>query len=107
VVNAGLEMCSIEQDFDWIVAQNQKQIYRTLLFLVRDADAAENLTQECFLRAFRMRSKFRGESTPATWLVRIAINLAQDHNRNRRWVFWRRLTRTDRIDAMSPIDCRR
>jgi DNA-directed RNA polymerase specialized sigma24 family protein len=49
VASAGLEMCPIEQDFDGIVTQNQKQIYRTLLFLVRDADAAENLTQECFL----------------------------------------------------------
>jgi DNA-directed RNA polymerase specialized sigma24 family protein len=49
VASAGLEMCPIEQDFDGIATQNQKQIYRTLLFLVRDADAAENLTQECFL----------------------------------------------------------
>src|SRR5512146_1096135 len=92
---AGMEMCPIEQDsFEWIVFQNQKRIYRTLLFLVRDADAAETLTQECFLRAFRMRNEFRGESGVTTWLVRIAINLAHDHNRNRRWAFWRRLTRT-------------
>jgi RNA polymerase sigma-70 factor (ECF subfamily) len=107
LADAGMETCLNEQDFDWIVLQNQKRIYRTLLFLVRDADAAENLTQECFLRAFRMRGKFRGESGVSTWLVRIAVNLAQDHNRNRRWTFWRRLMRTDRIDAMSPADSRR
>ena len=84
-----MEMCPMEQDdFDGIVFQNQKRIYRTLLLLVRDADAAENLTQECFLHAFRMRNGFRGESGVATWLVRIAINLAHDHNRNRRWAFW-------------------
>jgi RNA polymerase sigma-70 factor (ECF subfamily) len=103
-----MEMCPFEQDdFGLIVFQNQKRIYRTLLFLVRDSDAAENLTQECFLRAFRMRSKFRGESGLVTWLVRIAINLAHDHNRNRRWAFWRRLKRTDRIDAIDPVDSRR
>jgi len=108
VAGAEIEMCPIEQnDFDGIVFHYQKQIYRTLLFLVRDADAAENLTQECFLRAFRMCSKFRGESGPATWLVRIAINLAHDHNRNRRWAFWRRLTRTGRVDAIGLVDSRR
>jgi RNA polymerase sigma-70 factor (ECF subfamily) len=108
VAGADMEMCPIEQDdFEWIVCQNQKRIYRTLLFLVRDADTAETLTQECFLRAFRMRSDFRGESGLTTWLVRIAINLAHDHNRSRRWKFWRRLTRTDRIDAIGAADSRR
>jgi RNA polymerase sigma-70 factor, ECF subfamily len=103
-----MEMCPIEQDdFEWIVSQNQKRIYRTLLFLVRDADTAETLTQECFLRAFRKRGEFRGESSLATWLVRIAVNLARDHNRNRRWAFWRRLMRTDRIETIGLADSRR
>jgi RNA polymerase sigma-70 factor, ECF subfamily len=108
LASAGEEMCPIEQDdFDWIVFQNQKRIFRTLLFLVRDEDTAETLTQECFLRAFRMRHKFRGESGLTTWLMRIAINLAYDHNRNKRWTFWRRLTRTDWIQAMNLVDPRR
>lgn len=93
-------------DFDWIVFHHQKQVYRTLLFLVRDPDTAEALTQECFLRAFRTRDGFRGESSLTTWLVRIAINLAHDHNRSRRWAFWRRLTRTDRIDLLHAVDSR-
>ena len=88
------------EDFDSIVQQHQIQIYRVLLFLLRDPDAAETLTQECFLRAFRKHSSFRGESNLATWLVTIAINLAHDHNRNRRWAFWRRLGHTDRIEAV-------
>jgi RNA polymerase sigma-70 factor (ECF subfamily) len=105
-VNVGIP--SIEpEDFDWIVSEHQKQIYRIVLFMVRDADTAEILTQECFLRAFRNRGSFRGESSPATWLIRIAINLAQDHNRNRRWAFWRKLTRTDRIEAMAVLDAHR
>ena len=108
VAEADMEMRPIEpDDFDWIVSQHQKRIYRTLLFLVRDADAAEILTQECFLRAFRMRGGFRGESSLATWLVRIAINLAHDHQRSRRWAFWRRLTRSDRIEAIRVSDAGR
>jgi RNA polymerase sigma-70 factor, ECF subfamily len=107
-VDAELEKDRIEpEDFDWIVLQHQKQIYRILLSMVRDSDVADTLTQECFLRAFRKRSSFRGESSLLTWLVSIAINLARDHNRNRRWAFWRTLSRTDRIDALKTMDARR
>jgi RNA polymerase sigma-70 factor (ECF subfamily) len=59
--------------------------------LLGDADAADTLTQECFLRAYRKRESFRGECRIDTWLLRIAINLAHDHRRNRRRSFWRRL----------------
>jgi RNA polymerase sigma-70 factor, ECF subfamily len=94
-------------DFDAIVVRHQKQIYRVLLNLVRDADVADTLIQECFLRAFKKYEGFRGESSVSTWLIRIAINLAQDHNRSRRWTFWRRLARSDRIDLMQAPDGRR
>jgi RNA polymerase sigma-70 factor, ECF subfamily len=106
--SADMGICRIEsEDFDWIVAQHQKQIYRILLYAVRDADVADTLAQECFLRAFRKRRSFRGESSLLTWLVSIAINLARDHNRNRRWAFWRTLSRTDRIEAIGAVDAHR
>jgi RNA polymerase sigma-70 factor (ECF subfamily) len=53
-------------------------------------DLAETLTQDCFLKAHRNWSSFRGESSAMTWLMRIAINLQKDHWRNRRMQFWRR-----------------
>ncbi len=79
------------EEFDAIVRAHQQRIYRVLVGLVRDTDAADTLTQECFLRAYQNRKGFRGESSIGTWLVRIAINLATDHARNRRTAFWRRL----------------
>ncbi len=79
------------EEFDAIVRAHQRRIYRVLLGLVRDPDAAATLTQECFLRAYRHRRSFRGEASVGTWLVRIAVNLAADHGRNRRTAFWRRL----------------
>jgi len=80
-------------DFDWIVSRHQQRIYRILLSIVKDRDMAEVLTQECFLRAYRKHASFRGDSSLATWLVRIAVNLAHDHARNRRRAFWRRFYR--------------
>jgi RNA polymerase sigma-70 factor (ECF subfamily) len=102
---SGVEIHSIRpEDFEWMVLQHQKQIYRVLLFLLRDEDAAETLTQECFLKAFKKHRSFRGKSSLATWLLAIAINMARDHNRNRRWEFWRRLARTDRIETLPMRD---
>ena len=79
------------EDFDELVRTNQRRIYRVLLALVRDPDAADTLTQECFLRAYRKRASYRGEASVETCLVRIAVNLARDHGKNRKRAFWRRL----------------
>jgi RNA polymerase sigma-70 factor (ECF subfamily) len=82
-----------EDEFDSLVRANQRRIYRIIFLHVRDTDAADTLTQECFLRAYQQCRSFRGESSLATWLIRIAVNLARDHVRNRRLAFWRRLIR--------------
>ena len=88
-------MAGIEaREFDEIVRRNQRRIYRLLLTILRDHDAADTLTQECFLRAYRKRASFRGESSVETWLVRIAVNLARDHVKSRRQAFWKRLFST-------------
>ena len=80
-----------EADFDQLMRLHQRRIYRLLLGMLRDPEAADTLTQECFLRAWRKRAGFRGDATVGTWLVHIAVNLARDHARNRRLAFWRRL----------------
>lgn len=88
-----------EADFDQIMRLHQRRVYRLLLAMVRDPDAADTLTQECFLRAWRKRGSFRGEAAVGTWLIRIAVNLARDHARNRRLAFWRRLFSAPAEDA--------
>jgi len=79
------------ESFDEIVRQHQRRVYRVIFLLVKDSDAADTLTQECFLRAYQKRATFRGECALATWLLRIAVNLARDHGKNRRLSFWRKL----------------
>jgi len=79
------------EDFDELVRRNQKRIFRLLIALLRDEDAADSLTQECFLRAYKKRATFRGDSSVDTWVYRIAVNLARDYQRNRRQGFWKRI----------------
>ncbi len=79
------------EDFDELVRRNQKRIFRLLMSLLRDEDAADTLTQECFLRAYKKRDSFRGDSSVDTWLYRIAVNLARDYQRSKRQGFWKRM----------------
>jgi RNA polymerase sigma-70 factor (ECF subfamily) len=79
------------EEFDTLVRRHQRRVHRLLLMLLRDPDEADNLTQECFLRAYQSMGSFRGECSLETWLLRIAANLARDHVRNRRTSFWKRL----------------
>ncbi len=80
-----------EEDFESIVLTHQQRIYRLLLTLLRDPDAAATLTQDCFLRAYEKRHTFRGEASVGTWLTHIAVNLVRDHVRNRRQGFWKKI----------------
>ena len=95
------------EDFETIVRENQRRIYHLLLALLRDSDEADNMTQECFLRAYRKLASYRGEAGIVTWLTRIAINLACDRGRNRRLGFWKRLLRGQDSTVHTVMDNRR
>lgn len=77
-------------NFDAVVAEYWPRIYRFALASLREKGAAESLAQDCFLRAWKYREKFRGDASVSTWLMQIAVNLLRDRIRNRRLQFWRR-----------------
>jgi len=83
------------QDFDSLISHYRPRIFRFLLASLRDREAAENLSQDCFVRAFKARDQFRGSSSLGTWLMHIAANLVRDHEANSRLKFWRRKLRSD------------
>jgi RNA polymerase sigma-70 factor, ECF subfamily len=56
------------------------QIYKGMVLnlavrMLGDADAAEDLSQEVFVRVWKAIPKFRGECKLSTWIYRITINL--------------------------------
>jgi len=75
-----------ETAFNEIVSRYRGKIYGLTFGLLHNAADAEEITQDTFIRAYRGLSRFRGDSSLATWLHRIAVNLA----RNRYWYFFRR-----------------
>lgn len=76
--------------FDAFVTIHRQRIFRFAFASLRDRDAAESVTQDCFLRAYRAWPAFRGDSSVKTWLTRIAINLIRDAARSQRLQFWKR-----------------
>ena len=83
------------QDFDALVRRHRPRIFRFLLASVRNRETAENLTQDCFVRAYRAWGGFRGACRVRTWFMQIAANVLRDHESNNRLKFWRRNLRVD------------
>jgi RNA polymerase sigma-70 factor (ECF subfamily) len=100
LIMADTAKCSSEelQDFDTVVRLHWPRVFRFALASLRDRDAAETLAQDCFLRAYNARDRFRGEASVTTWLMQIAVNLVRDYARNRRLQFWKR-TRSSCLDV--------
>lgn len=65
---------------------------RLLRFVVRrylnDPEAISEVVQDTFMRAFRALPGFRGESKFSTWLSRIAVSIAINRLRVRRYEAW-------------------
>jgi RNA polymerase sigma-70 factor (ECF subfamily) len=82
-------------DFEALVEQYRPRIFRFILASLRNKESAENLTQDCFVRAYQARNQFRGASSAGTWLMQIAANLIRSHEASGRLKFWRRTLRAD------------
>ena len=82
------------EDINTLCATYRSRIYRYALLSLRDADLAESVTQDCFLKAHRARGEFRGDCSVATWLTRIATNLIRDSTRSRKFQFWKTANNT-------------
>src|SRR5260370_18909311 len=93
----------VMSDFDALAAEHRPRVFRFLLASLRDRESAENLTQECFVKAYKARDQFRGAASVSTWLLQIAANLVRDHESAGRLKFWRRALKADLADVMDVI----
>src|ERR1700722_4614141 len=75
-----------ESAFGELMNRHKTRIFAAAMGLLHNHADAEEITQDTFVRAHRGFARFRGDSSVATWLHRIAVNLA----RNRYWYFFRR-----------------
>jgi RNA polymerase sigma-70 factor (ECF subfamily) len=69
------------EEFAELAASHRPRVFRFALGSLRNPDAAEDVTQDCFLRAHQSWERFRGDCSPLTWLIGIATNLIRDARR--------------------------
>jgi len=87
--------------FDQLVRRYEGKVYGLAYrFMGNHADASD-LAQETFLRIYQALARFRGDSSFATWLYRIAANACRDELRKRQR---RRSVSMDEMVDVSPAN---
>ena len=64
----------------------QRRVLSVVMGMLHDREAALDVTQDTFIKAYRSIDRFKGEASFYTWIYRIAVNLAIDWQRRE----WRR-----------------
>lgn len=64
-----------------LLERYERRLLSVIIGMVRNPEDAREILQETFVRAFRNLEGFKGESSFYTWIYRIAMNLAIDHQR--------------------------
>jgi RNA polymerase sigma-70 factor, ECF subfamily len=71
--------------FEAFFYQNQKRVFSVALnFFGGDSQAAEDITQQVFLKIFTKIQDFRGDAEITTWLYRITTNACIDEQRRKK-----------------------
>jgi RNA polymerase sigma-70 factor (ECF subfamily) len=70
--------------FETLVRVHERRVFRVTLAILGNAEDAEEVMQDAFVKAFRHIDQFRRESRFTTWLTRIAVNEALQKHRARK-----------------------
>jgi len=68
-----------QKSYEILVKRYQKRVHRLAQRLVRDADAADDVAQKAFIRAYYALSRYEQGRNFYFWLSKIAVNLALNH----------------------------
>lgn len=83
------------QAFEEMVRRHRDKIYGRAFSMMRNEEEAVDLSQEAWVKAWQRLVQFQGDSSFATWITRIVINLCLDQMRkNKR-------TRAESIEALN------
>jgi RNA polymerase sigma factor (sigma-70 family) len=91
-----------EAAFKQVFDAHQDRIYNTILYMIQSAEEAEDLTQEVFVDVFLSMENFKAQSKLSTWIYRIAVNKALNHQRFKKAK--KRLGAVLSIFNLSPAD---
>src|SRR5947207_2729643 len=70
--------------FEELVARHRDKLYARAVSMMRNEDEAVDLSQEAWVKGWQRLAQFHGESSFATWMTRIVINLCLDELRKQK-----------------------
>ncbi len=70
--------------FEELVARHRDKIYARAFSMMRNEDAAIDLSQEAWVKGWQRLKQFHGEASFVTWMTRIVINLCLDQLRKQK-----------------------
>jgi RNA polymerase sigma-70 factor (ECF subfamily) len=76
------------EDFERFVETTKRLVWHVVARMVDDAEDRKDLCQEVFLRIYRGRDGFRGDSRVSTWVAQIAYNICLNHRRKKKAIPW-------------------
>src|SRR5258708_36937199 len=71
-------------DFDRLYRATYQRIFASLMLILRNPAAAEDATQDAYLRAFRAWAGWKQDAPAEAWMYRVALNVAFTHRRRER-----------------------
>jgi RNA polymerase sigma-70 factor (ECF subfamily) len=86
--------------FETLYRENLNRVYALCRRMSGDAQKADELTQDVFVRAWQKIGSFRGESAFSSWLHPLAVNVAYSEGRATQ----RRVSRIHATDDLTPFD---
>jgi len=72
--------------FQELVFRHRDKIYARAFLMMRNEDEAMDLSQEAWVKSWQRLAQFQGDSSFATWITRIVINLCLDELRRQKKV---------------------
>jgi RNA polymerase sigma-70 factor, ECF subfamily len=71
----------VKKSFEELVRRHEKFLMKTVVRMTRDLDAAEDVVQDTFIKAYKRLNLFEGRSSFRSWLYQIALNTARNRFR--------------------------
>ncbi|WP_010096559.1 RNA polymerase sigma factor [Ornithinibacillus scapharcae] len=86
----------LEDQVKILYAQYHNEIFTYILLMIGERQQAKDLMQDTFVKVFINWERFRGQSSPKTWIYHIARNVTIDYIRKKHPVSYY-------LDYYSPI----
>ena len=79
-----LSQSGVMDAFEELVFRHRDKVYARAMMMLRNEGEALEMSQEAWVKGWQRLGQFQGDSSFATWMTRVVINLCLDHLRRQK-----------------------